>query len=227
MTTFECKSKFADKEEPLHRMVYHTLQYAIISGQVQPGEHLTEHLLAKYLKVSRTPIRMAIIELEKEGLVIRKKGRTIVRDSLAREMREMMDTRNALEKLAASSACRNAVDQDIEYLKKINQEFAEALRTGNVVESARADEHFHEEIYRIANNRVLLQMIHSLEQPLYGYRVRACENGMDIEEQICEHEEIIESVAARDECAAEQAVIRHICGLQYLRQGQIFGRKRA
>ncbi len=220
MTRFEWEEKYVGKDEPLHRMVYHALHYAIISGQVQPGEHLPEHLLSQYLKVSRTPIRTAIIELEKEGLVVRRHGRTIVQDSLDREMREILETRNALEKLAVSNACRNATEEDLQRLREMNEEFAAALRTGNVVGSARADEHFHEEIYRIADNRVVLRMLHSLEVPLYGYRIRSCKSEMDVETQIQEHAEIIDAVAGGREQEAEQAVIRHISGQNYVQYEQ-------
>ena len=215
MTQFDWEEKFVDKDAPLHQMVYHALHYAIISGQVQPGDHLPEHLLSQHLKVSRTPIRTAIIELEKEGLVVRRHGRTIVQDSLDREMREILETRNALEKLAVLNACRNASEEDILRLKEINETFAKALKNGDVMCSAQTDEQFHEEIYQIADNRVLLRTLHSLELPLYGYRIRACKNEQDVEEQIQEHEEIIEAIVERDELRAEKAVMNHIQGRRY------------
>ena len=72
---------------------------------------------------------------------------------------------------------RYAKPEDIDRLIWINREFADALRAGNTAGSASADEKFHEAIYRIADNRVLLNMIRELEGALYGYRVRACETG--------------------------------------------------
>ncbi|WP_346906807.1 GntR family transcriptional regulator [Faecalicatena orotica] len=212
MTAFDWENSFVDEGEPLYQMVYHALHYAIISGQLKAGDHLPESTLSEYLQVSRTPIRAAIIKLEKEGLIVRKCGRAIVQDNLKREMREMLDTRNALEKLAASTACQNARIADIKKLNQINERFANAQRIGNVREGACADECFHEEIYRIADNRVLLRMIHSLEEPMYGYRIRACKNDEVVESQIQEHKAIIRAIETGDKEMAEQAVIEHICG---------------
>lgn len=205
-----------DKEQPLYQMVYEALYYVIISGQVRPGQHLTEYVLAQALMVSRTPVRAALIRLEKEGLVARKHGRMIVQNSLERTLREIVETRQALEKLAAAGACKNISVCDKEKLKKRNMEFAEALRSGNISASARADERFHEEISIIADNQVLLKTIRGLEGAVYGYRVRACSTSVDAERQIAEHNRIIEALCSKDSDKAERMVAMHIEGQQYI-----------
>ena len=116
------------------------------------------------------------------------------------------------EHLAVREACENASDMDISLLREVNQEFAEALRAGNIQGSARADERFHEEIYRIADNSVLLRTLHGLERPMYGYRVRTCRSGADVEAQIAEHETLIESLESRDVSRAQAAVTVHLTG---------------
>ena len=133
-------------------------------------------------------------------------------ESMDREMRELIETRLALEHLAVREACENASDMDISLLREVNQEFAEALRAGNIQGSARADERFHEEIYRIADNSVLLRTLHGLERPMYGYRVRTCRSGADVEAQIAEHETLIESLESRDVSRAQAAVTVHLTG---------------
>ena len=135
-------------------------------------------------------------------------------------MREILETRNALEKLAVINACRNASEEDVLCLKEINETFAKALKSGDVMCSAQTDEQFHEEIYQIADNHVLLRTLYILELPLYGYRVRACRNEQDMEEQIREHEKIIEAIVHRDELRAEKAVMNHIQGRRYDRCGE-------
>lgn len=217
MTVIEWKKEKADRrvEEqraPLYWMVYQELYYAITSGQAAPGEHLAENVLARRLRVSRTPIRAALAQLEKEGLVIRKHGRALVYESMDREMRELIETRLALECLAVREACGNASDMDVSLLREVNQEFAEALRAGNIQGSARADERFHEEIYRIADNRVLLRALHGLERPMYGYRVRTCRSSADVEEQIAEHEALIKALKSRAVSRAQKVVTVHLTG---------------
>lgn len=226
MIKIDWENNYVEKNEPLYRVAYHALHYAIISGQVEPGEHLTENYIAKTLQISRTPLRMAIDELEKEGMVVRRHGRTIVQDSLDREMREILDTRSVLEGLAVVTACRKVTREDLKCLEAVNAEFAAAMRAGNIQGSARADERFHEEIYRIADNRVLLRTLHGLEGSIYGYRVRACKTAQDVEAQIRGHEDIIEALKQRREDLAEYAVKEHIRGrrpadsLKYLKMIQ-------
>ena len=55
---------------PLREVVFHTLREAILTGELEPGEHLMEVKLANKLGVSRTPVREAIRKLELEGLVV-------------------------------------------------------------------------------------------------------------------------------------------------------------
>lgn len=162
------------------------------------------------IDMSRDLLRRS--HVEKEGLVIRKHGRALVYESMDREMRELIETRLALECLAVREACGNASDMDVSLLREVNQEFAEALRAGNIQGSARADERFHEEIYRIADNRVLLRALHGLERPMYGYRVRTCRSSADIEEQIAEHEALIKALESRAVSRAQKVVTVHLTG---------------
>ncbi|MEJ8735400.1 MULTISPECIES: GntR family transcriptional regulator [Mediterraneibacter] len=201
--------------QPLHQMVYHILRYAIISGRVLPGEHLKEYMLSKTLRVSRTPVRAAIIRLENEGLVMRRNGRTIVQDFLGREMAEVIAIRKSLERLAVVTACRSVKESDILRLKEINAEFGNALCVGNISKGAHADERFHEEIFRIADNPVLLRMLYGLEKSAYGYRTRACSAGANAKSQTVEHGRIIEALQKRDSQLAEQAAMLHIEGQRY------------
>lgn len=216
MTMTDWGKRYEDSDAPLYQVVYRTLHYAIISGQVRPGEHLPEISLSHQLKVSRTPVRMALLELEKEGMVERRSGRTIVKDDLDRELRELLETREALESVAVASACRNATEDDILLLERINEEFAQALRAGNAAGGARADERFHEAVYRIADNRVLLRTLHGLESSIYGYRVKACRDNRDAEQQIRGHRRIISALKKKSEPLARRALLDHLAGQQYV-----------
>lgn len=55
--------------KPLREIVFETIRYAIITGELQPGQRLMEVQLAEQMGVSRTPVRESIRKLELEGLV--------------------------------------------------------------------------------------------------------------------------------------------------------------
>src|SRR2546421_3108883 len=81
------------------------LREAIFSGQFPPNEHLREETLAEFLRVSRGPIREALGQLEREGLVIKEpnKGARVARLS-RKDLDEVHSLRLALEQLAIRQA---------------------------------------------------------------------------------------------------------------------------
>src|SRR6476469_10949085 len=85
------------------------LRDAIFHGSFKPGEALREEQLAAMLDVSRGPVREALVQLEREGLVIvrRHRGATVARLS-RRDLEEVYSLRLALERLAVQRAVRHA-----------------------------------------------------------------------------------------------------------------------
>ena len=77
MNNMKWESRYADRKEPLYQTVYYQLYYAITSGQVNPGEHLAEHALSARLRVSRTPVRMALGRLRMKNFMRRSIGSLI------------------------------------------------------------------------------------------------------------------------------------------------------
>src|ERR687887_1142702 len=65
--------------------VYRSLEEAILSGRMRPGERLVESWIAEYLKVSRTTVREALLMLERQGYVVSKPRRGTFVARLARE----------------------------------------------------------------------------------------------------------------------------------------------
>ena len=73
------------KKGPLREKIYNKLIAEIVTGQLNPGERLSEAGLAKRFGVSRTPIREALLQLEKLGYVVHQKNvGTIVKKDITR-----------------------------------------------------------------------------------------------------------------------------------------------
>ncbi len=84
------------------------LRHEIISGELAPGQPLSEPALAKRFELSRVPVREALIELEREGLLqFEPTGRTRVRKLEEGDVHEIIEARAVLESAAAR---RVAVD---------------------------------------------------------------------------------------------------------------------
>jgi GntR family transcriptional regulator of vanillate catabolism len=86
------------------------LRRRILSGQVAPGERMVELELSAQLAVSRTPIRIALGELEKEGLLERLPTRGFrVRQFSVDEITNAVDVRGVLEGMAARQAAERGI----------------------------------------------------------------------------------------------------------------------
>ena len=113
-----------DEYLPLRDVVFNTLRRAILKGELEPGERLMEIALANKLGVSRTPIREAIRKLELEGLVVMipRKGAEVARIT-EKDLRDVLEVRTSLEKLAIELACDRITEEDINDLNLACKDF--------------------------------------------------------------------------------------------------------
>ncbi len=196
---------------PLRELVFTTLRQAILKGELQPGERLMEIQLAEKMGVSRTPIREAIRKLANEGLVtmIPRKG-AIVAGISEKMLRDVLQVRMTLEKMAYECAFGNITDEDIEQMRRAEAEFEEAVENGDLVGIAEADERFHFIIYSAANNDKLKEILTSLKENMYRYRMEYAKNRDARHELIEEHRAIMQTFADRDAENGLRYVERHI-----------------
>ena len=90
------------QHKPLRELVYEELRLLIMTGQIKPGTRMMEIELAESMGVSRTPVREAIRQLEKDNLVtIEPRKGAYVSDISAEDFESMMVVREPLEGLAA------------------------------------------------------------------------------------------------------------------------------
>lgn len=196
---------------PLRDVVFNTLRQAILRGELKPGERLMEIQLANKLGVSRTPIREAIRKLELEGLVlmIPRRGAEVA-EITEKSLRDVLEVRDALEKLAVDLACDRISKEDIQRLRDAAEEFHQVLKQGDVTEYAEADVRFHDIIYLATENQKLIQLLYNLREQMYRYRVEYLKRKEAHETLLAEHEHIINCLEKRDKEAAKIAISTHI-----------------
>lgn len=196
---------------PLREVVFHSLREAILTGKLQPGERLMEIQLAESLGVSRTPVREAIRKLELEGLavMIPRKGAEVAKIT-EKQLRDVLEVRRAMEELAVQLACRRIRREGIEELRKAHLEVQKMIEKQDVTEVVRADVHFHEIIYRAADNERLLQILNNLRQQMYRYRLEYVKDSKNHALIIKEHRAILDAMEKFDTDAATTAIRQHI-----------------
>jgi DNA-binding GntR family transcriptional regulator len=132
------------------------LREEIISGVLPPGKPLAEPVLARRFRVSRAPIREALIELERVGLVqFESTGRTRVRTLTQRDFLEIIEARVALESMAARRAAARWSAEDSAFM---NRSIAAQGKASTLAELSRLDWELHEYVMRRAGNARLLTL---------------------------------------------------------------------
>lgn len=197
-----------DDYKPLRDLVFENLREAILKGDLNPGDRLMEVQLANKLGVSRTPVREAIRKLELEGLVIMlpRKG-AYVADMSLKDIIEVLEIRASLEGLAAYLASERMGDEDI---KKLEEIVDECSKTTDIEELLKKDVEFHEQIFKSTNNKRLHQLINSLWEQVYRFRVSYVSDNNSFSNIVKEHKMIMNAIKNRDGELAKKYAKEHI-----------------
>lgn len=201
----------SDENISLREAVYLTLRRAILTNTFQPGDRLMEMKLAAQLGVSRTPVREAIHLLEKESLVrqIPHKG-VVVAGITLKQLRDVLEIRSMLEELAVQLACRRGTEEGFAKLQVAADDFAQAVKQEkDVTVLAAKDVAFHDVIYHMTDNERLIELVGSLWQQIYRYRIERLK-GVNRESLAQEHQDLVQAICARDEEAAVRMARLHI-----------------
>ena len=200
-----------DSDRPLREVVFLRLRRAILQGELEPGERLMEIKLAEQLGVSRTPVRDAIHKLVEEGLVsIVPRCGAVVAGITDKDMRDVLEVRITLEKLAVALCAERITADGVERLKEANEIFRKTVRSGELIKIAEADVAFHDIIYSITENKRLLQIINDLREQIYRYRLEYLKNDKARLELVGEHNRIIKYISEGDTDKAKAAIREHI-----------------
>lgn len=210
-TEYNLKVNLSDKEVTRDK-VYSILSKAIFRGDLKPGQRLVELKLAKLMKVSRTPIREAIIELVQKGLAVPSppKGVKVAPLPTTEELTEFYDINGVLRGLAAKKASSNITPLQIKQLQEIVLQSEQSLKKDCLKEIFELNKKFHQIIEKRCNNKELIFL-------LDGIYKRSRERFSEIlsrkkrqKESIEEHKVIIEALIKKDEELVEQLIKKHI-----------------
>jgi DNA-binding GntR family transcriptional regulator len=203
-------STFADR-------AYVALRNVIVSLNVydQPGEvRLDERQLAQDLGVSRTPVREAMAQLEREGFVrsVPRRGIFVVRKTKL-EVIELITAWAALESMAARLITTIASDEEIATLRKMFTKFENGELHAKLDEYSEVNIEFHQAIIRMSRNRVLMDLAANLFTHMRMIRRQTIGEDDRADRSIRDHMNIIQALEARDTPRAEELVRAHALGL--------------
>lgn len=210
----------------LRDAVYDRILDQLLRGEPEAGGRLSIETLARQLSVSATPVREALVELERTGLVTREalRGYRVAPPLGADQMAELFEARLMLETTAVSLAMRHANwrAQLVERLERAQVRHREAgtrltdafVRGHRDVAAAHeyfnCDHDFHAVFFDMAGNRYVKEMSDSLGALVHRMRQVILRGENDVREAVQEHEAILTAVLSGDADASHRAMRTHI-----------------
>ena len=175
---------------------------------------LDERSLASDFGISRTPVREAMAQLEREGFVraVPRRGVYVVRKS-KREVIELITAWAALESMAARLITQNASDEDIASLRRMFATFENGAVRAHLDEYSEVNIEFHQTIIRLSRNNVLVALAENLFTHMRMIRRKTIGEKDRADRSIRDHMSIIEALEARDTERAGMLVRDHALGL--------------
>ena len=192
--------------------VYSILSKAIFQGDLKPGQRLVESKLAKLMKVSRTPIREAIIELQQKGLVVPSppKGVKVAPLPTKEELTEFYDINSVLRGFAARKAACNIAPQETKYLQEIILQSEQSLKEDSLKNISKLNVEFHQVIEKSSNNKELLFLLDNVYKRSRERFSEILSRKKRQKESIKEHKVILKSLIEKNGELAEKLMREHI-----------------
>lgn len=171
----------------------------IVAGRLRAGDDLNSVELARRFQTSRTPVREALLLLEKEGLVeIESRRRPRVRHWTRAEIRDLYVVRGALYALVAELIVANATDADLQLLGDCYNELAAAEAARDLERFFKANVAFRDIEAQICRNTQLQRVLDSLGLRVQQLRHYSISLPGGIEESRSDRERLLRAYYERD-----------------------------
>ena len=188
-----------------------SIRDSIANGSLRPGNHLQEAEIARAMKTSRVPVREALIQLEQEGLIVRKPNRgSFVAELTERILREVSALRGLLEGFAASQAAERLTATDFARLDGLIKEMRVAAGERDYHHLLQCDYLFHETIVRAADNDLLEEVWRVTHGKVRVYLSATNLVYSDWKSLTESHVALLDTLRTRDPERAREAMAEHI-----------------
>ncbi|MEO0488456.1 MAG: GntR family transcriptional regulator [Cyanobacteria bacterium J06659_2] len=203
------------RNKSLSEQVYTALRTGILTGEFVPGSRLIETQLTEWLNVSRTPLREALRQLQKEGLVTADtNGGLRVTTISAADAAELYDCRLALEQLSVAGACEHASGDQLkaleQYVIQAEARDPQDSQLQMLLQRLDLDYQFHHLIAESSGNKRLVSLLDQLFDAMALLRIQTLQHNPGVLEIRLEHRQIYEAIAKRDAAVATEAVRVHL-----------------
>jgi DNA-binding GntR family transcriptional regulator len=199
------------RRQNLREQVAHALRAALVAGEMRPGVIYSAPMLAAQFGVSPTPVREAMLDLAKEGLVeaVRNKGFRVVALS-ERDLDEINQVRELIEVPTIAGLAGKVSAEAVERLRGIAEEIVDAAERGETLAYIDADRRFHLELLGLAGNAHLVEVVRELRDRARLYGVSELAGRGQLGPSAHEHVELLDLIVSGRASDAEDLMRRHL-----------------
>jgi DNA-binding GntR family transcriptional regulator len=195
----------------LANLAYQAIRGRILAGEMPPGTVLAEGELAGLLRMSKTPVRLALRALRQEGLLTTGPRRQqVVRGFSAAHRRETLEVREALERIAVAHAAASMPDEAIDELHVLLRRQQRAVAAEDEAAFIELDEAFHLRIAAGAGLQVLPKLLTQLRGFVRVMRLGTVRSKGHLAQVLAEHERLLGALERRDADGALAALEAHL-----------------
>ena len=195
----------------LQEFAYNECKALIESGELSPGNLYSEVVISKQLGISRTPLRTALQNLEKDGLIIRLPQRGFyLYQFTEKDIEELFAIRKALEGYAVEYIANNRLEINISQINDHLKSQEKAINSNNFALFIQEDRKFHENLIQVLNNARLTTIYSDLRQSIELLGLQRFKLDSQRNQSVAEHKIIIAAIQKDDPFAAREAVYSHL-----------------
>ncbi len=199
------------KPSALTAWAYSTIKESILNLSIRPGEPLRVEQFATQMRISRTPVREALLRLERDGLVRSVAHVGFFAASFSkRELRELYEVRRILESSAATMAATRIDEEGLASIDRVLMETRGAVKLNQLDQFLQSEIAFHRCITDHCGNSQLVNMVESLRDLTFRGRVLSLASPDNVRKSLEEHELIAEALHRRDSKSAGKLMSDHL-----------------
>lgn len=197
--------------ESLAEMAARRLRALILTGELQPGERVTEAGLTDLLQISRTPAREAIRILSSEGLLVvfPNRGAEVVSYS-PEVVRDSIEVVEYLEGMAGRFAAERATDSEIDEICSLTLEMQAAFRRRDKIRYYTLNQEIHYAILKASHNDVLVEEHQRVNSRLFRIRFQPNDSDARWKSAMDEHEAISTALESRQPELLGELLTNHL-----------------
>jgi DNA-binding GntR family transcriptional regulator len=199
------------KKENLAEEAVVKLQQAIMSGELRPNQRLVEKQLSQKYGMSRTPIHEAIRRLEQMGHVtVLENGKASVTELTQSHIRDLYETREALEIKVIELDCARATDAQIKRARELLDLAAKAAAKNDLEAYGSYNTRFHNILLESCRNDKLISIVKTVRDQLYLVNLTRFMTRAELNRVIKQHYLVIDAIGERKTEKAQKAFLKLI-----------------